>query len=192
MRISTFKGAVTTESKEAFLQAKAIRQNVTGTERHLDSGAMLVSKTDVGGLITYVNSEFLKISGYEEHEVLGAPHSIIRHPAMPRSVFKLLWETISKGEEVFAYVINRAKCGDHYWVFAHVTPTVNRTGKIIGFHSNRRAPSRTAIDAISPLYDAVNVIEKSHDRYGVERGLEFLLSKIAKSGLSYSDFIFSI
>ncbi len=66
---------------------------------------------------------FLTIAGYTEREVLGQPHSMIRHPDMPRGVFALLWETIASGSEIFAYVVNLAKNGDHYWVFAHVTPT---------------------------------------------------------------------
>ncbi|MBV5345526.1 MAG: PAS domain-containing protein, partial [Rhodoferax sp.] len=85
------------------------------------------------------------ISGYEEFEIIGAPHSILRHPDMPRCVFKLLWDSIKNNEEIFAYVLNKSKNGDHYWVHAHVTPTVNRKNEIIGYHSNRRAPSRGAI-----------------------------------------------
>ena len=75
----------------------------------------------------------------------GQAHNIIRHPDMPRCVFDLLWKTIAGGEEIFAYVKNMAKNGDHYWVFAHVTPTFDAGGRIMGYHSNRRVPERGAV-----------------------------------------------
>jgi PAS domain S-box-containing protein len=78
---------------------------------------IIVSKTDLKGLITYANKTFLDISGFTEEELLGQPHNIIRHPDMPQCVFKLLWKTVAKGDEIFAYVKNMCKNGDHYWVF---------------------------------------------------------------------------
>ena len=97
--------------------------HLTGVERFFDKDEIIVSKTDLKGRMTYCNDVFLRIAGYTEQELLGQPHSIIRHPDMPRCVFKLLWDTIGAGKEIFAYVINRAKNGDHYWVLAHVTPS---------------------------------------------------------------------
>ena len=114
----------------------------TGVERTFGQDEIIVSKTDLKGRITYANRVFLQVAGYTEREVLGAPHSLIRHPDMPRSVFQLLWDTIQGGREVFAYVVNLAKNGDHYWVLAHVTPTFDDAGKIVGYHSMRRLPAR--------------------------------------------------
>ena len=121
---------------------------LTGVERHLAPDDIVVSKTDTKGRITYANQVFLDIAGYVENEVVGRPHNIVRHPEMPRAVFKLLWDTISQGNEIFAYVVNRAKNGDHYWVFAHVTPTFDQSGKIISYHSSRRAPRREAVEKV--------------------------------------------
>ena len=104
---------------------------LTGIERKFADDDIIVSKTDLKGRITYANQIFLEIAGYTEKEVLGQPHSMIRHPGMPRCVFKLLWQTIEAGHEIFAYVVNRAKNGDHYWVYAHVTPSFDSTGKIV-------------------------------------------------------------
>jgi PAS domain S-box-containing protein len=98
--------------------------HLTGVERTFVENEIIVSKTDLKGRITYANDVFIKLAGFTETELLGQPHSIIRHPEMPRCVFKLLWDTIAEGGEIFAYVVNRSKNGDHYWVFAHVTPTV--------------------------------------------------------------------
>ena len=101
----------------------------TGVERFFPEDEVIVSKTDFKGRITYANETFLNIAGFTEDEILGQPHSIIRHPDMPRCVFKLLWDTIKARSEIFAYVLNMAKNGDHYWVFAHVTPTFDASGK---------------------------------------------------------------
>src|ERR1017187_6768808 len=86
---------------------------LTGKERFFGEEEIFVSKTDLKGHITYANEVFLRVAGYDEEEVLGQPHSMIRHPAMPRCVFKLLWDQIQVGREIFAYVVNRAKTGDH-------------------------------------------------------------------------------
>ncbi len=104
--------------------------------------------------MTYTNDVFSRIAGYSARELKGQPHNIIRHPQMPRSVFALLWQTIQAGGEIFAYVINRCKNGDHYWVIAHVSASRDRSGEIIGYHSARRVPERSIVDEkIIPLYD---------------------------------------
>ena len=89
-------------------------RKITGKERFFADDELIVSKTDLKGRITYANNLFLEIADYSEKEVLGQPHSLIRHPDMPRSIFKLLWDTIQGGSEIFAYVINGTKFGDHY------------------------------------------------------------------------------
>ncbi len=101
---------------------------LTGVERRFNQDDIIVTKTDIGGRLTYGNPTFLTISDLTEREALGKPHSLIRHPDMPASVFRLLWSTIQDGKEIFAYVLNRATNGDHYWVFAHVTPTTGADG----------------------------------------------------------------
>ena len=120
----------------------------TGRERMFSENDIIVSKTDLKGIITYANQTFLDVSGYSEEEILGQPHNIIRHADMPQCVFKLLWDTIKEGQEIFAHVENMSKNGDHYWVFAHVTPTFNDARKIIGYHSNRRVPERNHVKIV--------------------------------------------
>jgi len=92
---------------------REVRVQPTSRERLWGEEEIIVSKTDLKGIITYANRTFLKVSGYSEEELLGKPHSIIRHPDMPRCVFKLLWDTIEAGREILAYVKNMAKNGDH-------------------------------------------------------------------------------
>jgi PAS domain S-box-containing protein len=166
----------------------------TGIERPYDQEELIVSKTDLKGHITYANDVFLRLSKYPEEEVIGAPHSLIRHPDMPRSVFKLLWETIQAKKEIFAYVLNMARNGDHYWVFAHVTPTFDAKGNVTGYHSNRRKPDAAQIEKIKPLYAALLAEEKRHDnrKDGMQRGYELLLNTLKNKEVEYDEFVFSL
>jgi PAS domain S-box-containing protein len=90
----------------------------------------IVSKTDTKGVITYVNKAFCKISGYEESELMGKPHNIVRHPDMPKYAFKDMWETIQSGKIWRGIVKNRCKNGDHYYVETIIKPIVDPEGKI--------------------------------------------------------------
>jgi PAS domain S-box-containing protein len=134
----------------------------TGRERTFGVDRIIVSKTDCKGHVTYANDVFLEISGFTEEEILGQPHNVIRHPDMPRCVFQLLWETIESGREIFAYVLNMAKNGDHYWVLAHVTPTFDAGGAIVGYHSNRRSPEASVLAKVRPLYQGLLAEEKKY------------------------------
>jgi len=166
----------------------------TGRERSWREEDIIVSKTDRKGHITYANLTFLEVSGYSEEELLGQPHSIIRHPDMPRCVFKLLWDTIEARNEIFAYVKNMAKNGDHYWVFAHVTPTFDSRGQIIGYHSNRRCPDRAQVRIFEDVYRQLLAEEKRHAdwRKGMAAATEMLVSMIGQKQMSYAEFIFSV
>ncbi|WP_153769708.1 PAS domain-containing protein [Labrenzia sp. CE80] len=165
---------------------------VTGVERTFGDDDIIVSKTNLKGHITYANDVFLKIADYKEKEVLGQPHSLIRHPHMPRCVFKLLWQTVEAGQEIFAYVINRTKHGDHYWVYAHVTPSRDTSGRIIGYHSNRRVPDRKILeDQIMPLYRELLREEASHgDRNaGMLAGEQMMMDLLAREGVAYDEYV---
>lgn len=149
----------------------------------------IVSKTDLNGKITYGNALFIQISGYTELEIINQPHNILRHPDMPAVVFKLLWSQVRGGKEIFAYVKNKTKIGDYYWVFAHVTPTFDSNYKITNFHSVRRKPSSKALETIKPLYTALLQKEKSD---GVAAAEEMLNKLLKDKGVSYDEFILSL
>jgi PAS domain S-box-containing protein len=170
------------------------RPRPTGRESPFKDEELIVSKTDIKGRITYANDVFLRVSKMEEAEAVGAPHSVIRHPDMPRAVFKLLWDRIQSGKEIFAYVLNMAKDGDHYWVFAHVTPGRDADGNVLGYHSNRRKPSSEQIAKIAPLYRELAVEERRHaDRKeGLTRSTAMLQALLEKEGKSYEEFVFSV
>lgn len=171
------------------------QEALSGTERFFKPDELIVSKTNLKGHITYANRIFIDISGYTEEELLNKPHSILRHPHMPRSVFKLLWQTIQDRKEIFAYVINRCKNGDHYWVLAHVTPSFDEKNTVNGFHSNRRVPDKAIIDgAIIPLYQALLEEENRHSngKQGMESAFLMLEEILKKKGIGYDEFIFSL
>ncbi|MAU41648.1 MAG: chemotaxis protein [Kordiimonas sp.] len=168
--------------------------NPTQNAREFGQDEIIVSKTDLTGRITYVNDTFQRVSLFSESELLGQPHNLIRHPDMPRCVFKLLWETIAQGRELFAYVKNIAANGDYYWVFAHVTPSFDEAGNIVGYHSNRRYPDPSTVEIIAALYRHLLEEENRHAnaKDGVNAGYEMLLKLMEAQGVSYDEFIFTL
>ena len=142
------------------MESTATRAPLTGVERQLGPEEVIVSKTDPFGRITYANDTFIRIAGYTEEELLGAPHSLVRHPAMPRSVFALLWQRLSRGQDIFAVVVNRSRNGDHYWVHAHVTPSMSADGTILGHHSFRRRVDPAVVAAVEPIYRQLVELER--------------------------------
>lgn len=149
----------------------------------------IVSKTDLKGKITYCNKIFMEMAEYKEEELLTKPHSIIRHSDMPKAVFKFLWDTIPTKQEVFAFVLNRTKNDNHYWVFTNVTASVDKNGKIIGYYSVRRKPNPEALKVIIPLYKEMIRVEKSE---GVEASFKVLTDILQEKGVGYDELIISL
>lgn len=158
-------------------------------ELFFNDDEFIVSKTDLSGKITYGNDLFIRISGYTEKELLGKPHNILRHSDMPKLIFQLLWERIKAGKEIFAYVKNRTKENDYYWVFAHVTPSFDSSGNIIGYHSVRRKPTSEALQTIKALYTQLLDAE----RQGGLGNSQILLDKtLSNAGKNYDQFIIAL
>jgi aerotaxis receptor len=124
---------------------------ITDVEVPFPDGKLIVSRTDTAGTITHVNQSFVDMSGYTEEELIGAPHSILRHPDMPPAAFKDLWDTIQRKEKWHGYVKNLRKDGAYYWVHAIAIPNV-RNGEIVGYTSVRRKPSRKKVEECIKLY----------------------------------------
>lgn len=173
----------------------AREQTLTGVERYFGDNDIIVSKTDLKGRITYANQIFLDVSGYSEREVIGNPHNMIRHPEMPRSIFKILWDALTAGKEIFAYVNNCASNGDNYWVYAHVTPSWDESGKIVGYHSNRRVPQREILEQdIIPLYRDLKQIEdrQSNRKDGLHQSVAAINTLLEEKGVAYDEFVATI
>jgi PAS domain S-box-containing protein len=166
----------------------------TGEARTFAPDELIVSKTDLRGVVTYANDVFLRVSRYELDEVIGRPHNLIRHPEMPRAVFALLWQTLSEGRELFAYIDNLASDGAHYWVLAHVTPSYSADGTVIGYHSNRRRPSPGAIRTVAPLYRRLVEEERRHPtaKAAVAASSRLLDELVAAEAGSYEEFVWSV
>ncbi|TQV62049.1 MAG: PAS domain-containing protein [Halothiobacillaceae bacterium] len=133
---------------------------VTNEEIPYPDGKLIVSRTDTRGIITHCNQSFIDMSGYAREELIGAEHSILRHPDMPTLAFKGLWDDVQAGKIWHGYVKNLRKNGSFYWVYATVIPNV-RDGKVVGYTSVRRKPSRSKIGASIELYKQLKQQEGS-------------------------------
>jgi len=116
------------------------------------SNKPVISKTDLKGVITYVNSAFCKLAGYEKKELIGQPHNIVRHPDMPKSVFKELWNTIEKNEKWRGFIKNLRKDGKYYWVEAFIEPILNEKGIKTGYISIRKPVSKEDKEKYEKIY----------------------------------------
>ncbi|WP_345992213.1 PAS domain-containing protein [Sulfurimonas sp. HSL-1716] len=149
-------------------------------EIQLDPKRYIVSETDELGTITFCNDYFVEISGYSKEELMGKPHNIIRHPDMPKVVFKLLWEFISQGKNINVVIKNLAKDGRYYWVFTEFESRRDTdTGKIIGYTASRKTVSKHVTEIISDLYAKLLEIEKEE---GIEASEEYLKSFLKSKG----------
>lgn len=166
----------------------------TGTEIFFPENEIIVSKTDLKGKITYSNVLFEEMSGYSWDDILGQPHNIIRHPDMPRCIFKLLWDTLGKKKEIFAYVKNMSRPGNHYWVLAHVVPSYDLMGNHVGYHSSRRCPDRKIVARMQGHYTELLAIEKSHasPKQGIQAALDHFTGFLTQQDMSYGSFIFAM
>ncbi|MCT8333608.1 methyl-accepting chemotaxis protein [Leptospira sp. 85282-16] len=155
-----------------------MRQNfpVTKNEVEFQEGTKITSKTDLKGIITYVNEDFLRISGYKEDEVIGQPHNLIRHPEMPKAAFQDMWETIKTQHSWVGIVKNRCKNGDYYWVDANVSP-IYQDGQHIGYMSVRTKATKEQIHNAEILYTKLNVGHGKFETSG-QNGFSLSMAKI--------------
>jgi PAS domain S-box-containing protein len=169
------------------------RQTPTSRERVMREDDFIVSKTDLKGRITYCNRVFIEFSGYTASELMGEQHNIVRHPDMPRGVFKYLWDTLEQKKECFAYVKNMCKDGSYYWVFANVTPDVDAKGQVVGYFSVRRKASAKAIALMGDVYRAMLEEErKAGAKDACTASLALLASTLEQQGVSYEQLVLSL
>jgi aerotaxis receptor len=160
-------------------------------ERTLLFEELFFSITDKSGKIMAANNVFTRVSAFAEDELLGRPHNIIRHPDMPRSVFRLFWNTLHEGRPVVAYVKNLAKTGEFYWVLAFAFPCNG------GYLSIRLKPGSALFHAVAPLYGELLETEKTlvaenGERRGLDLGVAWLASRLAELGYaSYEAFMWA-
>ena len=156
-------------------------------EIKLRSKDFLVSKTDEKGNILYVNDVFCDVTGYEEVEVLGKAHNIVRHPDMPAVIFYLMWKKIKSGQNIRALVKNLARSGKYYWVSTDFE--IHYEGSSKTYMAFRRAVSKKAIATIEPLYEHLLRIEKRH---GMKASLVYLQGFLDERGVTFEEYMDSI
>jgi len=132
-------------------------------EKQVPKDVEIISRTDLTGVITYVNETFAKISGYEVNELIGKPHNIVRHPDMPKSVFADIWETLGRGESWQGYVKNKRKNNGYYWVHANVSG-VYKNGELVEYKSLRSPIDSETKMKMQNTYDALRKSEEQSSR----------------------------
>lgn len=162
----------------------------TGVERKLAEEAFVVSMTDTGGRITYVNRTFIEISGYSEAELLGKPHSLVRDPEMPAAIDRLMWDALKGDREFLLLIRSLGKDGSHHWGFLTIVPSHDAQGRVIGYYSVQRKASPEAIAVIGPLYRAMREEElRTPGDRGVQAGLSMLNSVLKEKAMGYEQFV---
>ena len=165
----------------------------TKLELVLADDKLLVSKSDPKGILTYANNDFIDISGYTESELLGQQHNIIRHPDMPRVIFRLLWETLKNNREFNGYIKNMAKDGSYYWVFANVAPSFSTDNELLGYTSVRRKPDPDKLNYIQNLYlELLEIEQQSSSKDGMDQAQFKLDSILNGREKGYDEFVLTI
>jgi PAS domain S-box-containing protein len=152
----------------------------------LDDKKVLLSITDTKGVIEYCNEDFVEVCGYEEYELAGAPHNIVRHPDMPKVVFKLMWDRLDKEENIIAIVKNMSKTGRYYWVMTDFVIRKDDEGNVSGYKAFRKPAPRKAIEAVIPFYKKLREIEEAR---GMEAAEKFFHGFLDGENTNYDDFI---
>ena len=156
-------------------------------EIKLNPKRYIVSKTDPKGIIEYGNDYFVEISGYTEAELIGQPHSIIRHPDMPKIVFKLMWDRINKAQNIMAVVKNLAKDGSYYWVVTEFEPKIDPiTNEILSHTAFRKAAPQKAVETMIPIYQKLIEIEKEG---GMQASEKYLRGFFEEKNITYDEYI---
>lgn len=151
-----------------------------------DKTQTIMSKTDPKGIIEYANDIFIEVSGYEEFELIGQPHNVIRHPDMPKIIFKTLWDRIQKGENMHAIVKNLCKSGRYYWVITDFKVKFTSEGEIDSYVGTRKAAPKELIEVVQPLYSKLLHIEKAS---GLEASEKYFKGFLEDKGKSYDAFL---
>jgi len=149
----------------------------------------IVSRTDEKGIIRFVNDYFKEIAGYKENELVGFAHNVIRHPDMPKIIFKLLWDELKKGNDMRAIVKNLAKDGRYYWVITNFHTLYDDDGKIIGYYARRKAVPQHVKEEVAKLYKTLLSLE---EQGGMEASEKYLKQWLEEHNTTYQDYVESL
>ena len=132
----------------------------------------LITRTDINGIINFASLSYRRMTKFRKTDLLGNPHSIVRHPFMPEAVFKEMWDIIKSGKSYRGMVVNLRRDGKHYWVEVRIAPIDEegqilcyKPGEIAGFLAVRREPSREEIQIAYEKYKVIRkaeLLQKNH------------------------------
>jgi len=164
-----------------------LRPVPTGIESKIPSNKLIVSKTDAKGGIVSVSQTFVDVSGYKESELISSAHSILRHPDMPKIIYKVMWDKLNRGQVVKAVIKNLTKCGNHFWTFTSIEVKKDRDSGTIRNYIAYRTPINSSVQwKIESLYESLRQIEQSH---GLEESINFLQGYLDERRINYDEFM---
>ncbi len=153
----------------------------------LDPLQPLVTRTDLRGNIKYANHYFKKITGYTDNELMGRPHSIVRHPDMPKIIFTLIWQRLKEHQDILAILKNKTKDGNYFWITTSFKTTYSEvTKRENGYMAVNHAAPKQAIKEVETLYEKLLEIEKSE---GEVASITYLLDFFEANETSYDDYV---
>ncbi len=164
--VNTMKNPLVIENT---LPGEKIHKSLPVDEEVIFDGGVMITETDTKGIITYANRRFREMTGFSKQELIGAPHSINRHPDMPKGAFRGMWKTIVAKKVWHGYVKNMRKDGKYYWVIVYVQPKYDENDMIIGYVAGRRIPDK-------------NVIQEVENKYAQLHGDEYIDHKFFMGG----------
>ncbi|MBE7629213.1 PAS domain-containing protein [Tenacibaculum piscium] len=162
-------------------------QQIINEEIKWDKTQTIISKTDASGTILYMNDAFEAVSEYNKIELIGEPHNIIRHPDMPKIIFKVLWENLKGKKNFHAIVKNLTRTGRYYWVITDFTIDKDEKGNVVGYTGRRKALPNSVVEKIAPLYKTLLEIEKVKGEPASKLYFDAYLKE--EIGKSYDDFV---
>jgi len=164
--------------------------NISDKEIKLKKNDVIVSRTDIEGNILYYNNSFLKVTGYSHKELLNMPHSILRHPDMPKAIFFIIWKTILSGRSTYAVIKNLTKEGNFFWVLSKITVQKDNQNNIISFISRGEQAPQYLVDALLPLYKELSKREKYSN---IEESIKYLTTFLTQNNYAtYDDYIYNL
>ncbi len=168
---------------------KPVQPTPKDTEITISPKKTIVSRTDEKGIIRFVNDYFMEIAGYKENELVGFAHNVIRHPDMPKIIFKLLWDELKKGNDMRAIIKNLAKDGRYYWVITNFHTLYDEDGKIIGYYARRKAVPQYVKEEVTKLYKTLSALE---EQGGMEASEKYLKQWLNEHNTTYQDYVESL
>lgn len=173
---------------QKFMDTRITRPTPSDREVDWNKNKVLLSKTDTKGTILYANEDFIDVSGYDEFELIGQAHNVIRHPDMPKVIFKFLWDSIKSSKNIHAIIKNMSKTGRYYWVITDFKIIADSNGEIVGYFGTRKSvPEDIVVKFIEPLYKKLLHIEEASGMLASEEYLIGFLEERKKTYMEYID-----